>query len=502
MGTRYSAVYGCIVITMTNQFGTDNTNNSGKDTHAAANNSEQNPQTGQTDSYQHNPYVGETSETPTSTYETREFDRVQNPYAVNASSSSEEAAARQSVAQGVAAPAGDPTHAQGAPQSAPQHMLGDEPPVTEQPAKEKKKIGLGAATALALVAAVAAGSITGVYTSKLSTGSSKSTVVESLKQPVADTTNKTAPAGSVQSVASKVLPSVVSIMVTTETGSSEGSGSIISEDGYVMTNNHVVAEASSGRAKVSVTMNDGSTHDAEFVAGDPNTDVAVIKIKGVSGLPVMNFGDSSKLQVGQQVVAIGSPLGLSATVTSGIVSALNRPVRAGGSETGQSSLIDAVQTDAAINPGNSGGPLVDSDGNQIGVNSVIASLSQRQPQAGAPRAGSIGLGFAIPSNFARRVAAQLIETGKATQPMIGIQLVSNSGVKGAVIADVTEGGPGSKAGLKPGEIITKINDRVVDNADALIAAVRSSDFGSTIKLTVVNENGENPRTVGVTLTSE
>lgn len=485
---------------MTNQFGTDNTNNFDKDSGSAANNNEQNPQTGQSNSYQHNPYVGQSSENPMS--ETRQFDQVHNPYAMNASSAAEEPAMQGTPSHGVGSQDENPVYTQGISQPPQQQTLDGEPPVTEQPGTEKKKIGLGAATALALVAAVAAGSITGVYASKVSTNNTKSTVVESLKQPVADTTNKTAPAGSVQSVAAKVLPSVVSITVTTETGSSEGSGSIISEDGYVMTNNHVVAEASSGRAKVSVAMNDGSTHDAEFVAGDPNTDVAVIKIKGASGLPVMNFGDSSKLQVGQQVVAIGSPLGLSATVTSGIVSALNRPVRAGGSETGQSSLIDAVQTDAAINPGNSGGPLVDSDGNQIGVNSVIASLSQRQPQAGAPRAGSIGLGFAIPSNFARRVAAQLIETGKATQPMIGIQLVSNARVKGAVIADVTEGDPGSKAGLKPGEIITKINGRVVDSADALIAAVRSSDFGSTVKLTVVNENGENPRTVDVTLTSE
>ncbi|AKP08325.1 Serine protease [Corynebacterium pseudotuberculosis] len=498
-GTRYSAVCGCIVVIMTNQFGTDNTNNSDRDPRTAMNNSEQNPQTGQNNSYQPNPYIRGNSEKPMPTHETREFDRVHNPYAVNASSTTGGPAVSNTAPEG--ATGGGAAHSQGFSQGVPQHMLGDEPPVMEQPVKEKKTIGLGAATALALVAAVAAGSITGVYASKVNTGSTKSTVVESLKQPVADTTNKTAPAGSVQSVASQVLPSVVSIMVTSEAGVSEGSGSIISEDGYVMTNNHVVAQANSNRAKVSVTMNDGSTHDAEFVAGDPNTDVAVIKIKGASGLPVMNFGDSSKLQVGQQVVAIGSPLGLSATVTSGIVSALNRPVRAGGSETGQSSLIDAVQTDAAINPGNSGGPLVDSEGKQIGINSVIASLSQRQSQSGA-QAGSIGLGFAIPSNFARRVAAQLIETGKATQPMIGIQLVSNARVKGAVIADVTEGAPGSKAGLKPGEIITKINGRVVDSADALIAAVRSSDFGSTVKLTVVDENGENSRSVDVTLTSE
>lgn len=368
------------------------------------------------------------------------------------------------------------------------------------PKKKPRTLSMRAATAMALAAAIGAGSITGVVVSNVnnSDSSSRAAVVDSLnKQPVANTTGSEAKDGSVEKVAATVLPSVVSISVTTRTGVSEGSGSIISEDGYVLTNNHVISDATTGAAQITVSLNDGSEYNATVVAGDANTDVAVIKLEGASGLPVINFGDSSALQVGQEVVAVGSPLGLSATVTSGIVSALNRPVRAGGEATGQSSLIDAIQTDAAINPGNSGGPLVDMNGNLIGMNSVIASTSTSSGEA-----GSIGLGFAIPANFARRVASQLIETGQASQPMIGVQLQSNSAIVGALIADVTAGGPGEQAGLQAGEVITAMNGRRIDSADALIAAVRSSDFGETITLTVGDENGSNEREVEVTLTSE
>lgn len=373
-----------------------------------------------------------------------------------------------------------------------------EPQVIEP--KKKKTMSLPAATALALVAAIGAGTLTGLVVSNDSgsTNASQTSVVDSLRdQPVNNSTGHEAAAGSVEAVAGNVLPSVVSIKVMTGRGMAEGSGSIISEDGYVMTNNHVVESARASQSQIVVTLNDGTDHEADFVAGDPNTDVAVVKMRDVSGLPVMKFGDSNSVKVGQEVVAIGSPLGLSATVTSGIVSALNRPVRAGGSGTGESSLIDAIQTDAAINPGNSGGPLVDIEGNQIGMNSVIASTSRMSGEA-----GSIGLGFAIPSNFARRVASQLIESGEASQPMIGIQLISNSNVAGAVIAEVTPDGPGAAAGLKSEEVITRMNDRRIDSADALIAAVRSSDFGETITLRVEDANGENPRDVQVTLTSQ
>ena len=302
-------------------------------------------------------------------------------------------------------------------------------------------------------------------------------------------------------MASQVLPAVVSIVVQTPRGSAEGSGSIISSDGYVLTNHHVVADAASSQSQIQVTLNDGSRHDATFVASDVNTDVGVIKIEGVKDLPTMQFGDSDQLAVGQEVVAVGSPLGLSATVTSGIVSALNRPVRAsqGG---GESSLMDGIQTDAAINPGNSGGPLVDMHGNLIGMNSVIASLS-----AGGygqeSQGGSIGLGFAIPSNFAKRVAQQLIDKGSASQPMLGVRVSAmDMGDDGAVVAGVEPNSPAEQAGVRRGDVITKVGDRLIDSADALIAATRSHDFGETVTLQIRREGEEAPVSVDVTLSSE
>ena len=304
-----------------------------------------------------------------------------------------------------------------------------------------------------------------------------------------------------EQVAAAVLPAVVSIEVDTPRGSAEGSGSIISADGYVLTNHHVIAGAETPGSEVQVTLNDGSRHSAQFVASDVNTDVGVLKIDDVHDLPVMQFGNSDELRVGQEVVAVGSPLGLSATVTSGIVSALNRPVRAsqGG---GESSLMDGIQTDAAINPGNSGGPLVDRNGKLIGMNSAIASLSSGGMSQGG-QGGSIGLGFAIPSNFAKRVADQLIEKGEATQPMLGVRVsVMQSLSGGAVVAGVEPDSPGEKAGLKPGDVITRLNDRPIDSADALIAATRSKAFGETVTLQVQREGESESVPVEVTLSSE
>ncbi|AIL96521.1 serine protease [Corynebacterium ureicelerivorans] len=310
-----------------------------------------------------------------------------------------------------------------------------------------------------------------------------------------------APAGSVEQVAATVLPAVVSIEVATPRGTAEGSGSIISADGYVLTNHHVIAGAEEQGSEIQVSLNDGTRHSAQFIASDVNTDVGVIKIDGVDDLPVMQFGNSDDLRVGQEVVAVGSPLGLSATVTSGIVSALNRPVRAsqGG---GESSLMDGIQTDAAINPGNSGGPLVDMNGKLVGMNSAIASLSSGG-FGSTGQGGSIGLGFAIPSNFAKRVADQLIEGGEATQPMLGVRVsVGQSIGGGAVVAGVEPGSPGDQAGLQPGDVITRLNDRPIDSADALIAATRSKDFGETVTLQVQRGEDSQPIPVEVTLSSE
>lgn len=366
---------------------------------------------------------------------------------------------------------------------------------TVQPEKKQKRsVGLGTALALMVVGSVATGSVVGVASTQFGDDTGGPGVVNALDQPSSERA-VTAEPGSAEQVANQVLPSVVSIQALTRNSASEGSGSIISSDGYVMTNNHVVAGVEQNGV-LQVTMSDGSSYEADFIAGDVSTDIAVIKIRNATDLPMISFGDSDSLAVGQEVLAVGSPLGLSSTVTSGIVSALNRPVRASG-EGGESSLIDAIQTDAAINPGNSGGPLVDMEGNLIGMNSVIASIS-----TGTDTGGSIGLGFAIPANFAKRVATQLIETGVATQPMIGVSLANGANVSGALIASVQDGGPGAAAGLMPGDVVTKLNDRVIDSADALIAAVRSQDFGETVTLTVTAQDTSQTRQVEVTLTSE
>lgn len=365
------------------------------------------------------------------------------------------------------------------------------------PTKTKKSVGLMTALALMLTGSVATGTITALALSDRggNSVSDTSTVNEALERPMNNTAHSDAPSGSVESVAEKVLPAVVSIQVAGSRGVAEGSGSIISEDGYVLTNHHVVEAGKNGQ--IQVTMNDGSRKPATYVASDANTDVGVIKIENASGLPTLEFGDSDNLAVGQQVVAIGSPLGLNATVTSGIVSALNRPVRAaqGG---GQSSLIDAIQTDAAVNPGNSGGPLVDMDGNLVGMNSVIAALS-----SGGQEAGSIGLGFAIPSKFAKRVADQLINEGKATQPMLGVQVdARDQQQSGALVVEVDPNGPAGRAGIEPGDVVTKLGDRIVDGADSLIAATRSQNFGETVTLEVTKQGEQDSRQVEVTLSDE
>ena len=377
------------------------------------------------------------------------------------------------------------------------------PPQSQAP---KRRAGVGTAFAVALVTALAAGGGAGYVAG--SAGSSQSTNAPSgeqaqenaLENPSVSNAAE-APDGSVEKVAAQVLPSVVSIEVATRSGGAEGSGSIISSDGYVLTNHHVIAAGAQPGTEIQVTLNDGSRHRAQYVASDVNTDIGVLKIEGVDNLPVVQFGNSNDLRVGQQVVAVGSPLGLSATVTSGIVSALNRPVRAsqGG---GESSLMDGIQTDAAINPGNSGGPLVDMNGNLIGMNSAIASLSQSS-FGGESSGGSIGLGFSIPSNFAKRVADQLIRNGEATQPMLGVQVsIAQAITGGAVVAAVEPGSPAEQAGLKRGDVITRLNDRLIDSADALIAATRSQDFGQTVTLQVERQGEGEPIPVEVTLSTE
>ena len=317
-------------------------------------------------------------------------------------------------------------------------------------------------------------------------------------QGTAASNDTVAPAGSVEAVASAVLPSVVSIKVSTAQGGGEGTGIVLSSDGLILTNNHVVAEAASG-GTLSVTLNDGTSHKATIVGRDPVTDLAVIKADGVSGLKKATLGTSANLDPGEQVVAIGSPLGLQGTVTSGIISALNRPVRTGdatGTENA-STVIDALQTDAAINPGNSGGPLVNMRGEVVGINSAIASLGASQ----GSQSGSIGLGFSIPIDEARTIAKQLIDSGTAIHAQLGVSVQdastdgSSTFSDGAAVGQVTAGSAAAKAGLASGDVITKVGDRTVDSADALIAAVRSHRPGDDVVITYTRNGSTATATV-------
>jgi putative serine protease PepD len=298
------------------------------------------------------------------------------------------------------------------------------------------------------------------------------------------------PDGTVEAAAEKVLPSVVQLRVQGRTSAGEGSGFVISSDGLIVTNNHVIAGAVQG-GQITAVFQDGKSAKASIVGRDPNSDVAVVKAEGVSGLPVVDLGRSDDLRVGQAVVAIGSPFELSGTVTSGIISSLQRPTRAGGDQGDQSTVLDAIQTDAAINPGNSGGPLVDLQGRVVGINSAIYS-----PRSGES-AGSVGIGFAIPIDQARRTADEISKTGKATQTILGVT-VNDNPQGGARIVDVTPDGPAAKAGLAQGDVVTQLGERRILTSDALVAAVRAQSPGNTVKLVLSNGS----RTIDVTLAGQ
>ncbi len=283
---------------------------------------------------------------------------------------------------------------------------------------------------------------------------------------------------SVKTVALAATPSVVSIDVTTATGGDTGAGSIIrtsATSSYILTNNHVIDAAVGGAGTISVEFNSGDTIAATIVGRDTIYDLAVLKVQK-GNLPVIAFGDSSKLSIGDPVVAIGSPLGLASTVTSGIVSALNRPVTTGN--VGAESYIDAIQTDAAINPGNSGGALLDSQGRIVGVNSAIASLST------GSTSGSIGLGFSIPINEAKRVANEIIDTGASTRPVLGVFFDGTYDGGGAKISSVSTGGAAATAGIPAGSVVRSIDGiRIADNISCVVR-IRSYAPGSTISITV------------------
>ena len=295
---------------------------------------------------------------------------------------------------------------------------------------------------------------------------------------------------SIAALAARVIPAVVSISVKGSSSSGTGSGFFLDSNGYILTNNHVV-EAAATRGTITVELSNGRKYGAKLIGRDNSYDLAVLKID-VTSAPTLQLGNSDLAQVGDSVIAIGSPLGLSGTVTSGIISSKNRAVTTGNGS-GESSFINALQTDAAINPGNSGGPLVDSTGAVIGVNSAIATLGS------SSQTGSIGLGFAIPINQAKKTAEQLIKTGFATYPIMGISVDTRFTGTGAQIstdgAGVTPAGPADKAGLKAGDIITTLDGIEINNSDELIVAIRSKSVGDKVKIKYTRNNISREATV-------
>ena len=312
-------------------------------------------------------------------------------------------------------------------------------------------------------------------------------------------TNGTA---TVESAAATAMKSVVTLSVRGSQEAGTGSGIVLRADGYILTNEHVTAVADGG-GSITVAFSDGRTATATLVGADKATDLAVVKVN-LTGLTAAAFADSGALEVGQTVVAVGSPLGLNGTVTEGIVSALHRPTT-GASD--NSAVIDAIQTDAAINPGNSGGALVDLAGRVVGINQSIATAGSGGGGFGqqGSATGNIGIGFAIPSDTAARISQQLISTGKATHAQLGVQTQTATSSDqltaiGATIAKVTPGSAADKAGIKAGDVVTKVGDRVIGQSDDLAATVRSYAPGSKVTLTI--RRGSATQTVTVTLGSD
>ena len=322
---------------------------------------------------------------------------------------------------------------------------------------------------------------------------------------VVDREDAPAKAGSIEDMANSVLPSVVKINVRGAQGQGSGSGIILSSDGEILTNNHVV-EVAGGGGTVSVSFNDGSASRAEIVGTDPLTDLAIIKAQDVSGLTPASLGESGNLDVGEQVLAIGSPFGLEATVTSGIVSAMNRPVSVGSAGSSGSSGPDAldttypaIQTDAAINPGNSGGPLVNMQGEVVGVNSSIRTSSAMG------EGGSIGLGFAIPLEKVLPIVDQLRNGETPTHARLGVTVTDSTNedslLTGAGINSVDGGSAADQAGLERGDVVTKVNDEQISGSESLVATIRGHRPGDTVTLTVVRA-GDETVTIDVTLDSD
>lgn len=289
------------------------------------------------------------------------------------------------------------------------------------------------------------------------------------------------PEGRFAKVAAAVADSVVTIEAVSDQDGSQGSGVIVDGRGYIVTNNHVISEAATNPSqyKISVVFNDGKEVPANLVGRDPKTDLAVLKVDNVDNLTVARFGDSDKLRVGDEVIAAGAPLGLRSTVTQGIISALHRPVPLSGDGSDTDTVIDGVQTDASINHGNSGGPLIDMSGNVIGINTAGKSLSE----------SASGLGFAIPVNEVKSVVDTLIRDGKISHPTLGVtaRSVSNDIASGAQIANVKAGSPAERAGLLENDVVVKVGDRTVADADEFVVAVRQLKIGQDAPIEVVRD---------------
>jgi putative serine protease PepD len=378
--------------------------------------------------------------------------------------------------------------------------LGSPVPPTP-PGRGRRAVAVLTATGLMLVSATGGA----LLALGLDDDDSTRPVATSLNAAPAVDGGDTEPDEPLSQAAAAVLPSVVSITVESGRLNGSGSGIVISEDGEILTNNHVVAAAADG-GDLSVTFSDGRSATAEIVGRDPATDLAVIKAQDVSGLTPATFGSSADLHVGDTVLAIGSPLGLDGSVSAGIVSALNRaitlqgdvpesPFGGGGESSGPSpaAVIDAIQTDAAINPGNSGGALTNADGEVVGVNTAIASLAQGPTSQG----GNIGVGFAIPIDDARSIAEQLVETGSVTHAYLGVRIADGEPGTGALVGGVEEGQPAAEAGLQEGDVVTKVDDAEVSDAAGLTAAIRSHEPGDKVTITFNRDGSE--QTTEVTL---
>lgn len=361
-------------------------------------------------------------------------------------------------------------------QSAPQHSA---------PTPKKSRIG-AAVIGGAAVTALLGGAVGGAVGYTVAANNSTAAVASSATSTGAGDVGAnlaTVTGNSVVDLAAAVQPAVVQLDVSGSDGSGTGSGFVISPDGYIVTNNHVAGPAGKD-GSINVTFADGKTAAGKLIGASPDYDLAVVKVDR-TGLESVPMGVSRDLKVGQSVIAIGSPLGLQGTVTTGIVSALDRPVTAGEAE-GDTSFINAIQTDAAINPGNSGGPLINASGEVIGVNSAIASMGA----AAGQQAGSIGLGFAIPIDTVKRVTNELIKSGSASTPVIGVQLDTGYTGDGAKVGEVTSGGAAEAAGMQSGDVITKIDGKKVADSTALVVAIRSNAPGDTITLTIVRDGDQ------------